>query len=109
MLPPADAAGAAARGIKVQMVLIGPVHRPSPTHYARFVAKVVSHFKGRVDRYSLWNEPNHKAWLQPLASAPRIYRALYVTGYRTIKRIDPRAAVLIGETVPYAQGRVSRS
>jgi hypothetical protein len=102
-----------ANGMKLQVVLTGPApafaagnhavgpYKPNARQFARFVAAAARHFKGRVDRYSIWNEPNHKAWLAPVASAPRIYRALYVTGYRTIKRVDPSAQVLIGETVPY--------
>jgi hypothetical protein len=92
---------ATAHGMKVQMVLIGPPHKPSVHKYALFVAAAVRHFKGRVDRYSIWNEPNHKGWLEPVRSAPHMYRQLYAAGYRVIKRIDPKAQVLIGETVPY--------
>jgi hypothetical protein len=102
-----------ANRVKVQMVLTGPApafatanhavgpYKPNARQFARFVAAVVRHFKGRVDRYSIWNEPNHKGWLAPVAAAPRLYRALYASGYRTVKRIDPGAQVLIGETVPY--------
>jgi hypothetical protein len=102
-----------ANGMRLQLVLTGPVpafatanrrvgvYKPSARQFARFVAATARHFQGRVDRYSIWNEPNYKGWLAPVASAPRLYRALYVTGYRTIKRIDPGAQVLIGETVPY--------
>jgi hypothetical protein len=31
-----------------------------------------------------------------------MYRRLYMRGYREIKRVDPHAKVLIGETAPYA-------
>ena len=92
-----------AHGMKLQVVLTGPAYKPNPRRFGRFVAAAARHFKGRVDRYSIWNEPNYKGWLAPVAAAPRLYRALYVTGYRTIKRIDPTAQVLIGETVPYEE------
>src|SRR3954447_11099233 len=71
-----------AHGMKVQMVLIGPPHRPSVRKYALFVGSAARHFRGRVDRYSIWNEPNHKGWLEPVRSAPRMYRKLYEAGYR---------------------------
>jgi hypothetical protein len=114
---------ASAHGMRLQVVLTGPApafasgnhaigpYKPSARQYARFVAASVRHFKGHVDRYSIWNEPNHKGWLAPVASAPRLYRALYVAGYRTVKRIDPAAQVLIGETAPYdlRRGRTAMS
>jgi hypothetical protein len=108
---------AALRGIRVELTLTGPApawatrnhrvgnYKPSPRAYSRFVRAVASHFKGRVDRYSIWNEPNWKSWLQPHFSAPGIYRKLYVAGYRAVKSSDHRAKVLIGETSPQARGR----
>jgi hypothetical protein len=55
-----------------------------------------------VGRYSIWNEPNYVGWLAPLSRGAGVYRALYTTGYAAIKQADPGAAVLIGETSPYA-------
>jgi hypothetical protein len=110
-------AAAAARGIKLQLTLTGPApawatadrkigpNRPDPEHYADFVRAVVTHFAGRVDRYSIWNEPNWNTWLAPAKSAPRIYRSLYVAGYAAIKAADPKAKVLFGELAPIGGGR----
>ncbi|HEX4760491.1 MAG TPA: hypothetical protein VH256_06805 [Thermoleophilaceae bacterium] len=107
---------AAARGIRVELTLTGPApawatgnhrvgnYRPSSRAYGRFVRAVAEHFKGRVDRYSIWNEPNWKSWLAPHFSAPGIYRKLYVAGYHAIKSADSNAKVLIGETSPQARG-----
>jgi hypothetical protein len=105
---------AAARGIKTQLVItgmaprwatsdhkIGPM-RPNPKLFQEFVTAAAKHFKGRVDRYSIWNEANHRGWLAPLRSQASQYRRLYVRGYNAIKRVDPAAQVLIGETAPYA-------
>src|SRR3954454_17408753 len=103
---------AALRGIRLQLTLAGPApawatknHRvgnysPNPGRYGAFVRAVVTHFKGRVDRYSLWNEPNWDSWLGPAAHAPGIYRDLYTAGYKAAKSADPRAKVLIGELAP---------
>ena len=66
------------------------------------------HFKGRVDRYSIWNEPNYPAWISPQRQSPQIYRKLYEAGYKAIKEADPAAQVLIGETVPYGGSRQAR-
>jgi hypothetical protein len=107
---------AAAHGIRVEMTLTGPapawatgnhrkgVYKPSTRAYAKFVHDVAQHFKGRVDRYSIWNEPNWKSWLAPHGSAPHLYKRLYLAGYRAVKSEDPRAKVLIGETSPQARG-----
>jgi hypothetical protein len=111
-----SAIDAAARyGIRVHLSLTGPAPawatsdhrvgpvRPSAAEFAQFASAAARHFRGRVDRYSIWNEPNWHSWLGPLNSSPALYRALYVAGYRAIKGQDGRAKVLIGETAPYAQ------
>ena len=71
-------------------------YKPNARRFAEFARDVARHFRGRVDRYSIWNEPNHKAWLAPVRSQGRIYRKLYVAGYRAIKRVNRHAKV-----VPY--------
>jgi hypothetical protein len=80
---------------------IGPV-RPSPFLYGKFVQAAAQHFKGRVSRYTIWNESNLGAWLSPLKQGPAIYRQLYQAGYAAIKGVDPTAQVLMGPTSPYA-------
>ncbi|HEX8744065.1 MAG TPA: cellulase family glycosylhydrolase [Thermoleophilaceae bacterium] len=104
---------AARAGIRVQLNLTGPAPRyatgdknlgstrPDPARYAEFARAAATRFKGRVDRYTLWNEPNHDGWLRPSAEAPKLYRALYAAGYGAIKGADPGAAVFFGETAPY--------
>ena len=105
---------AALYGMRTQLALTGPapnyaaglyknlrIVRPDPKLYANFVRAAAEHFKGRVDRYSIWNEPNYPAWIAPQSESPKIYRALYTAGYDAVKSVDPAAQVLIGETVPY--------
>ena len=107
---------AAAYGMRVQFALVGgptpafatpkPAkknYKPSPVHFAAFARAAALHFAGRVDRYSIWNEPNWTSWLGPQSSSPQVYRALYVAGYAAIKGADPRAQVLIGETQPHTK------
>ena len=113
---------AASNGIRVHLSLTGPAprwanarrrgtskawYKPNARQFGEFASVVANHFKGRVDRYSIWNEPNYLTWLGPLKSAPAIYRSMYVRAYRAIKRADRRAQVLIGETSPYKVGRRS--
>jgi hypothetical protein len=111
------AAAASARGIKLQLTLTGPApawatadhkvgpNRPSATKFGAFVRTVATHFAGRVDRYSIWNEPNLRPWLAPSKSAPKLYRGLYTAGYKAIKSADPKAKVLIGEVSPTGDRR----
>lgn len=107
---------AAAVGIKVQFSIAGPApawanakhrndmhagaYKPNAALYGAFVRDVANHFKGRVDRYSIWNEPNWKGWLAPLKSSPQIYASLYRAGYAAVKSVDPTAKVLFGELAP---------
>jgi Cellulase (glycosyl hydrolase family 5) len=111
-------ANAAAYGIKVQLVLTGMApayatsnHRigpmaPSARKFKAFVTAAAKHFKKRgVDRYSIWNEPNHRGWIAPIKKGPKIYRALYVAGYSAIKRVDRKAKVMMGETSPFGLKR----
>jgi hypothetical protein len=104
---------AAAHGIRVHLSLTGPApawasgarkigpKKPVVRYYKRFARTAALHFAGRVDRYSIWNEPNWKGWLSPPSGA--LYRKLYLAGYGAIKAVDPDAKVLIGETSPYAR------
>jgi hypothetical protein len=106
-------------GLKVQMALVGPApawatgnrragaYKPKYRYYEDFVEATVAHFGGNVNRYSIWNEPNHVGWLAPLKSAPGLYSQLYRVGYNAIKRINPGAQVLFGELAPYASRRGS--
>ena len=82
---------------------------PSPSRYGRWIAQVARHFRGRVAAYSVWNEPNLVNYLAPqiVGRKPHrravghiLYARLVRAGYRAVKRADPRAKVLIGETAP---------
>jgi hypothetical protein len=106
---------AAKHGIRVQLDLSGPapawatsdhkqgVVHPNAQRFGAFVSAAARHFDGRVDRYSIWNEPNYVGWLAPQHSEPSLYRALYSHAYNAIKKADPSAQVLIGETAPYSE------
>jgi len=112
---------AAKNGIRVHLALTGGApawatgnkktgpYKPSVSAFRGFAAAAARHFKGRVDRYSIWNEPNWRTWLAPSKSAPTQYRKLFATGYKAIKAVDRRAKVLIGETVPYKRRGFSTS
>jgi hypothetical protein len=112
---------AADKGIRIHLSLTGPAPRwarpkakitqawfkPNAREFGEWAGVVAEHFRGRVDRYSIWNEPNWKTWLGPLKNGPALYRSLYTRGYTEIKDADPRAKVLIGETSPFARPGLS--
>ena len=116
-------ARAAAYGIKVQLDLTGdpPAYacgnkqppyacdgfRPNLTLFKHFAASAAAHFKGRVSRYSIWNEPNWYTWLSPHDEAPLLYRQLVQAGYDAIKLVDPGAEVVMGELAPQFQPNIS--
>src|SRR4051794_34856360 len=101
-----------ARGRRVQLTLSGPSPRwatgngrvgpyePSARYYAAFAGKVAARLRGRVARYSIWNEPNWWNLLQPRRHAARIYRRLFLRGSAAVRAADPAAKVLIGELAP---------
>lgn len=70
---------------------------PSAARMGSFAGLIASHFRGRVFRYSVWNEPNLSFFLEPQSKAPVLYRNLYRAAYNAIKSADPTAKVLYGE------------
>jgi len=80
--------------------------RPSPAAFQAFTAAVAKRYSGRIDYYSLWNEPNLDRWIRPQGRLSRnvykegiTYRNLWKAGYRSIARFDRarRNRVLFGE------------
>ncbi|MDP2711061.1 MAG: hypothetical protein Q8O56_07565 [Solirubrobacteraceae bacterium] len=58
-----------------------------------------------VDRFILWNEPNHQGLLLPqwkadgtTPASPGVYRAMVRAGYAAVKAVRRNATVLIGNT-----------
>jgi hypothetical protein len=77
--------------------------RPNVKYFKEFARAVVKHFRGHVDRYAIWNEPNYKAWLGPSSASPKLYHKIYKTSYELIRKYNPKAKILIGETAPFGQ------
>ena len=111
-------AAAAKHRIKLQLTLTGPApawatadhkvgpYRPDPVKFGAFVRTVAAHFKGRVDRYSVWNEPNLSPWLAPSATAPDPVPQPLQGRLRARSRPSTRnSKVLFGELAPTRDGR----
>ncbi len=83
------------------------ITRPDPLDFGEFMTAVARNFGNEVSVYSIWNEPNHPAFLLPqwnsngTPASPRIYRALYQDGYEGLQKAGlAHPKVLFGETAP---------
>jgi hypothetical protein len=112
------------RGWPVILTVTGPVPRwatrsrkdnvtrPDPNKSAQFMTAVGRHFSGRVAYWSVWNEPNHPAFLQPQYDSrhrpvsPGLYRDLFEAAQKGLKSAKvPRPQLLFGETAPTGTGK----
>jgi hypothetical protein len=120
------------RGMDVLLTVTGPIPawasqcggsvnnrrlcRPDPAEFRQFVTAAGRRYPG-VRRWSLWNEPNHGAWLVPQYSrkggrmvpeSPTRYRRLVEAGVGGLEAAGHSGdQVLLGETAPI--GRSSGS
>jgi hypothetical protein len=83
------------------------ITRPDQADFREFMTAVGREFASQVSLYSLWNEPNHPAFLLPqwnsngTPASPRIYRGLFQAGSEGLKAAGlAHAKVLFGETAP---------
>ena len=67
----------------------------NPQDFADFVFQVVSHFKGRVMHYGMWNEPNLKDFFD--GSLDDYVNKILVPGARAAKWADPEVKILAPE------------
>ena len=116
-----DRAIAAVRGAGMRVMLAvtgpGPVWassapsrhdgrwKPVPAHFRAFATAVATRYGADVDRYLIWNEPNHPLWLTPQRSggrpvAPGVYRDLVNAAVPAIHDADPGSEVVMGTLAP---------
>jgi hypothetical protein len=90
------------------------ITRPDPRDFQQFMTAVGLHFGSEVSLYSVWNEPNHPAFLLPqwntngTPASPRVYRGLFQAAYAGLQgagMAHPR--ILFGETAPTGYDTVS--
>ena len=112
-----------ARGMKVLVTISGPIpkwasathksytYKPDVTRFQKFVTAVGNRYRDQVSMWSIWNEPNHPAFLTPqyartksghrYAYSPKLYRALFLAGDRGLRASGNGAdRLLLGETEP---------
>jgi hypothetical protein len=91
------------------------ITRPDDKDFEEFMTAVARHYGPEVTLYSIWNEPNHPAFLLPQwrsngePESPRIYRGLYQAGYAGLQTAGlTHPKVLFGETAPTGYEKVRR-
>jgi hypothetical protein len=67
----------------------------NPADYAHFLSVFVTHFKGQVAAYEVWNEEDEADFWHPAPDVNR-YVALLKAAYPAIKAADPSAVALMG-------------
>jgi polysaccharide biosynthesis protein PslG len=73
-----------------------------PGDFATFLTRVVSRYRGRIQYWEIWNEPNlPHFWTHP---DPVAYTRLLQAAYPAIKAADPLATVLAGALAPVDPG-----
>jgi hypothetical protein len=73
---------------------LGNVPR-DPAVFGRFISLVAARYRGLVDAYEIWNEPDISAFWNG-GPNPYAYTALLKAGYAAVKAEDPRALVVSG-------------
>lgn len=62
--------------------------------FTKYVAWMVNHFRGRVQYYEIWNEPNIEYW-NPVSN-PEDYGKLFKASAPVIHKTDPNARTVFG-------------
>jgi hypothetical protein len=85
----------------------------SAGEYGRFAAAVAKRYSGTfgslpaVRYFTLWNEPNHRNFLKPMSSAPRLYRNMVNQALPEVHQNGRRdVRIFVGELAPV--GRAPR-
>jgi hypothetical protein len=69
-------------------------------HFLRYVEETVRHFKGRINVWQIWNEPNHIFWKGPNKDFYELSRL----SAQKIKEIDPSAYIIGGALMRAPKG-----
>lgn len=73
-----------------------PTNEDAINAYVKYASYVVSHFKGRVKYYQIWNEWNGTAGSTSVGNV-RDYKVLVKAAYPAIKKINPESVIITGE------------
>jgi polysaccharide biosynthesis protein PslG len=72
-----------------------------PVAYAQFLGRAVERYRGKVDAWEIWNEPNMD-WSWGSSVDPGRYADLVRAAVQSARRADPRARLVVGALAPAA-------
>lgn len=75
-----------------------PVTKEGIAAYARYCGFVAEHFKGRVDAFEIWNEPETPLFGGGIEKTGTQYAEIVKAAYTAIKNANPNALVVAGAT-----------
>jgi hypothetical protein len=75
----------------------------STAAYVTFVGKVAQRYKGRIQAYQIWNEPNLGREWGNKRPDPAGYARMLKTAYAAIKAADPQALVITAGMAPTSE------
>lgn len=68
----------------------------SVDEFTRYVEATVKHYRGRIQHWEIWNEPNHPFYWDAPEDGLARYCQLLKASYAAVKSVDPSALVLNG-------------
>ena len=76
--------------------------------FVKYCTTMVEHFKGRINHFEIWNEPNIKGF-NPTNRPPEDYAKLIKAVYQAIKAVNPDATVIGCSTAGVDLGWIERA
>ena len=92
MSVPAWASGVDPKGVKGFWDTFAP---KDMADWEEYVRRVVGRYKGDIHHWEIWNEENGEDFYKPMPDA-KAYVAILKSSHTTIKKVDPKATVVLG-------------
>ncbi len=67
-----------------------------PNQYATFIGNLANRYRGRVQSWEIWNEPDEPEFWHGTSPSPAAYAPLLKASYKAIKAADPATQVVAG-------------
>jgi len=64
--------------------------------YADYCAYVAQYYKGKIDAFEIWNEPDNSGFTNGLEKSGADYAKVLKAAYTAIKKVNPEAKVIAG-------------
>jgi len=70
-------------------------HSPHPVLYSQYARQVVEHFRGRVEHWQIWHEPDNPSFWHP-QDRMQAYTELLRYTYPILKEVSPESTIVLG-------------